>query len=156
MQILQTDLHTFPSKISWENLILTDQRFFPFVIILLILIDFALDNLWILLGENWCWSLLGLKTTWPIQSVIAFKFVWPEGRSKETDTSGRDLSLPFPEQLKIQAAFWLDGAGRQLFYILLNEPQRVSSNVTLDKCNIEKMLNSNTSNVTKLFETWNP
>ena len=60
MQILQTDLHTFPSKISWENFI-TDQRFFPFVIILLILIDFALDNLWILLGENWCWSLLGLK-----------------------------------------------------------------------------------------------
>ena len=63
------------------------------------------------------------------------------------------LSLPFPEQLKIQAAFRLDGAGRQLFYILLNEPQRVSSNVTLDKCNIEKMLNSNPSDVTKLFET---
>ena len=87
--------------------------------------------------------------------MIVFKFVWPEDQLKETETSGRDLSLPFPEQLKIQAAFWLDGAGRQLFYILLNEPQRVSSNVTLDKCNIEKMLNSNTSDVTKLFETWN-
>ena len=32
-----------------------------FVINLLILLDFALDNQWILLGENWCWSLLGLK-----------------------------------------------------------------------------------------------
>ena len=31
------------------------------MIIWLILIDVALDNLWILLGENWCWSLLGLK-----------------------------------------------------------------------------------------------
>ena len=31
------------------------------MIILLILIDFALNNLWILLGENLCWSLLGLK-----------------------------------------------------------------------------------------------
>ena len=27
----------------------------------LILIDIALDNLWILLGEKRCWSLLGLK-----------------------------------------------------------------------------------------------
>ena len=36
-------------------------RDFFFVIMLLILIDFALDNLWILLGENCCWSLLGLK-----------------------------------------------------------------------------------------------
>ena len=31
------------------------------VIIWLILITISLDNLWILLGENWCWSLLGLK-----------------------------------------------------------------------------------------------
>ena len=31
------------------------------MIIWLILIDVALDNVWILLGENWCWSLLGLN-----------------------------------------------------------------------------------------------
>ena len=31
------------------------------MIIWLILIDVARDNVWILLGENWCWSLLGLK-----------------------------------------------------------------------------------------------
>ena len=31
------------------------------VIILLILITLSLDNVWILLGENCCWSLLGLK-----------------------------------------------------------------------------------------------
>ena len=31
------------------------------MIIWLILITISLDNLWILLGENWCWSLLGLK-----------------------------------------------------------------------------------------------
>ena len=31
------------------------------MIIWLILITISLDNLCILLGENWCWSLLGLK-----------------------------------------------------------------------------------------------
>ena len=31
------------------------------MIILLILITLSLDSVWILLGENFCWSLLGLK-----------------------------------------------------------------------------------------------
>ena len=31
------------------------------MIIWLILITISLDNIWILLGENWCWSLLELK-----------------------------------------------------------------------------------------------
>ena len=31
------------------------------MIILLILITLSLDNEWILLGENCCWTLLGLK-----------------------------------------------------------------------------------------------
>ena len=38
-----------------------DQGIFPLVIILLILITLSLDNVWILLGENCCWSLLALK-----------------------------------------------------------------------------------------------
>ena len=38
------------------------------MIIWLILIDVALDNLWILLGENWCWSLLGLKGLKQVQN----------------------------------------------------------------------------------------
>ena len=59
-QILQTDLYTFPSQNKLGEI---DKRseILLFVIIWLILIDVALDNLWILLGENWCWSLLGLK-----------------------------------------------------------------------------------------------
>ena len=60
IQILQTDLHTSPLGISWENLI-KDLAIFSMVIILLILITLSFDNVWILLGENWCWSLLGLK-----------------------------------------------------------------------------------------------
>ena len=60
MQILQTDLYTFPFRISWENLI-KDHGILSLVIILLILITLSLDNVWILLGENWCWSLLALK-----------------------------------------------------------------------------------------------
>ena len=31
------------------------------MIILLILVTLSLDSVWILLGENCCWSLLGLK-----------------------------------------------------------------------------------------------
>ena len=41
IQILQTDLHTFPLRISWENLI-KDQGIFTWVIILLILITYLL------------------------------------------------------------------------------------------------------------------
>ena len=60
LQILHTDLYTFPLRISWENL-KKDQGIFTLVIILLILITFSFDNVWIFLGENWCWSALGLK-----------------------------------------------------------------------------------------------
>ena len=67
INILQTDLHTFPYRINWENLI-KDQSIFPLVIILLILITCSLDCVWILLGQNWCWSDLGLKVLKAINS----------------------------------------------------------------------------------------
>ena len=38
-----------------------DQSIFPEVIILLILITFSLDDVLMLLGEDWCWSVLELK-----------------------------------------------------------------------------------------------
>ena len=38
-----------------------DQSTFSLVIILLILVTLSLDNVWTSLGENCCWSLLGLK-----------------------------------------------------------------------------------------------
>ena len=60
IQILQTDLHTSPLRISWENLI-KDHGIFSMMIILLILITLSLDSVWILLGENCCWSLMGIK-----------------------------------------------------------------------------------------------
>ena len=43
IQILQTDLHAFPLRISRENLI-TDQGIFSLWIILLILMTVSLDN----------------------------------------------------------------------------------------------------------------
>ena len=61
IQILQTDLHTFPYTNSWENL-LKDQSILPEVIILFILINFSFNHVLILLGENWCWSFLGRLT----------------------------------------------------------------------------------------------
>ena len=60
IQILQNDLHTFPLRISWENLI-KHQGIFSFMIIFYILTTLSLDNVWTLSGENCCWSLLGLK-----------------------------------------------------------------------------------------------
>ena len=61
IQILLTDIHTFPrDTVSWEILI-KGQSIFSLVIIWLILITISLDSIWILLGENSCWSLLGLK-----------------------------------------------------------------------------------------------
>ena len=68
IQILHTDLYTFPLRIGWENLI-KDQGIFSLVIILLILIASSLNNIWILLGENWSWSLLVLKG---LSCVISF------------------------------------------------------------------------------------
>ena len=41
IQILQTDLPTFPPRISWENLV-KDQSIFSFLIIFLVLITFSL------------------------------------------------------------------------------------------------------------------
>ena len=61
IQILQTDLHTFPYTNSWENL-LKDQNILPEAIIIFIVINFSFNYVLILLGENWCWSLLGLLT----------------------------------------------------------------------------------------------
>ena len=60
IQILQTDLHAFPLRISSENLI-KHQGIFSFVIIFYILTTLSVDNVWTLLGENCCWSLLRLK-----------------------------------------------------------------------------------------------
>ena len=57
VQILQSDLHKFPLRISWENL-MKDQGIFSLVIILLILLTLSLENICIMLGENWCWSLI--------------------------------------------------------------------------------------------------
>ena len=69
IQILQTDLHTFPLRISWENLI-KHQGILSFMIIFYILTTWSLDNVWTLLGENCCWSLLvyvkSMLLTWTL------------------------------------------------------------------------------------------
>ena len=70
IQILHTDLYTFPLRISWENLI-KDHGIFSMMIILLILITLSLDSVWILLGENCCWSLLRLKGLRGWESLFA-------------------------------------------------------------------------------------
>ena len=57
-------------KLSCENL-LKDQRIFPMVSISWILKTICFDYVWILLGENWCWSLLGLKRLCDYISPVA-------------------------------------------------------------------------------------
>ena len=49
--------------------LIKDHGIFSLVIILLILITLSLDNVWILLGENWCWSPLTHK------GLIASRFL---------------------------------------------------------------------------------
>ena len=72
IQILQTDLQTFPLEISWENL-LKDQSIFSSMITLIILVTFSRDCVLILFGENWCWSVLRLKGLW----TLTFSLNWP-------------------------------------------------------------------------------
>ena len=60
IQILQTDLHTFPLRISWENLI-KDQGIFFLGDHFINSHNLSVDSVWILLGENWSWSLLAVK-----------------------------------------------------------------------------------------------
>ena len=60
IQVLQTDLHTFPERMSWENLI-KDQVFFPLGDHFINSHNLSVDSVWMLLGENLSWSLLALK-----------------------------------------------------------------------------------------------
>ena len=46
---------------TFNSLQMKDHEIFSMMIILLILITLSLDSVWILLGENCCWSLVRLK-----------------------------------------------------------------------------------------------
>ena len=73
IQILQTGLHTFRLRISWENLI-KHQGIFSFVFTFYILTTLSFDNLWTLLGENCCWSLTVLKGLKPPFLLLCLDF----------------------------------------------------------------------------------
>ena len=82
---------------SWENLI-KGQGIFSKVIILLILITSSHDNVWISLGENCCWSLLGLKglnQNWLeiSEKVIMFKVRLSRRRSWGFGTSSFPINV---------------------------------------------------------------
>ena len=69
IQVLQTDMHTFPYTISWENWI-KDQGIFPVVIILIIPITFPLNYVLKMLRGNWWLSLMPTEHYW----LILFAF----------------------------------------------------------------------------------
>ena len=52
------------------------SNIFLFWIILLFLVDYAHDSLWISLGENWFWALLGLKGLRPIKGHGKSRGIW--------------------------------------------------------------------------------
>ena len=53
------DIPTSPLRIIWKNLI-EERSLFPLLIIFLIFITFSIDYILISLGQNRCWSVLGL------------------------------------------------------------------------------------------------
>ena len=64
------------------------SRHFSLAIILLILITLSLDNMRIWLGENWCWSLLGLKRVKTRLDTIQTELPLPI-RTQEKKTENR-------------------------------------------------------------------
>ena len=63
-KLQHTNSPNLPPYISLKKLLREFYKrscIFTFVIIFSILIIISLDNVWISLGENWCWSPLGLK-----------------------------------------------------------------------------------------------
>ena len=60
IQILQTDLNTFPPRISWENLV-KDQSIFSFLTIFLVLITFSLTCEVIIVGREFMLITLGTE-----------------------------------------------------------------------------------------------
>ena len=72
IQILQTDLHTSPLRISWENKILIKhQGIFSFMIIFYILTTLSLDNVLTLLALK-----AGLKGLKRVSSHVGFLQVY--------------------------------------------------------------------------------
>ena len=70
-------------RISEENLF-KDQGIFLTVIILLILITFCLNDVLILLGENWCWSQLELEENYNLTLWTLEKILWCDHSVKVT------------------------------------------------------------------------
>ena len=79
IQILQTDLSQLIVKGDVGNYFDKRSKHFLYGDHLLILITLSLDNVWILLGENCCWSLLALKGLSAIEENI--RRVYSQGRS---------------------------------------------------------------------------
>ena len=61
-----------------------DQGIFLTVIILLILITFCLNDVLILLGENWCWSQLELEENYNLTLWTLEKILWCDHSAKVT------------------------------------------------------------------------
>ena len=68
-----------------------DQGIFPKVIILLIFTTLSLDNVWILLGGNWCWTPLGLK------GLMKFRKMQTSGNLKSETVS---LAVPLMYRIR--------------------------------------------------------
>ena len=68
-----------------------DQGIFSKVIILLIFKTLSLDNVWILLGGNWCWTLLGLK------GLMKFRKMQTSGNLKSETVS---LAVPLMYRIR--------------------------------------------------------
>ena len=107
IQILQTDLYiSFKNELREFDL---RSKHFSLVIILWILITSSLDNVWISLGENWCWSLLGLKglITDLLLWVSLAKSIYYNNVFYYIDTSVLLENIPLVKFIKSTSGTWV-------------------------------------------------
>ena len=119
-------------RISGENL-MKDQDIFSLVIILSVLLTLSLENVWIMLGENWCWSLLGLKGLkvhhHHFQFLLGITVVpWEIKRARLEPQTSRSGAQGINHSARHASTFLLESAGMFARKLLVDYKKQLVTN----------------------------
>ena len=119
-------------RISGENL-MKDQGIFFLVIILSVLLTLSLENVWIMLGENWCWSLLGLKGLkvhhHHFQFLLGITVVpWEIKRARLEPQTSRSGAQGINHSARHASTFLLESAGMFARKLLVDYKKQLVTN----------------------------